>query len=79
MIIARKIILALMMMFSTGCSYLHNGITVKVETDCLWFDNQEFSEETKQWLASQQPWPDYVREDLDKVADNNDLAKDYCK
>ena len=78
MITGRRIILLLMMMSLTGCSYFMNGISVKVETDCIWFKDQQFSDETKAWLA-REPWPDHVREDFDKVADNNDLAKEYCQ
>jgi len=48
-----------------------------VVTDCAWFGDQIFSDETKAWLT-REPWPNYVREDLDKIADNNDLAKKFC-
>lgn len=51
---------------------------VKLATDCTWFGDQRFTEETKAWLT-REPWPDYVREDLDKVADNNDLAAKFCQ
>lgn len=73
--IGLKIIPALMMMCLTACS----GIKVSVDTDCMWFEDQSFSDETKLWLREKQPWPDYVRSDFDKVADNNDLAKKYCE
>lgn len=70
----RNVILILTLMWLTGCS----GIPVKVDVDCAWFDDQSFSEETKAWLL-REPWPEYVREDFDKVADNNDLYKRYCE
>ncbi len=75
---ARRIILLLIMTSLSGCSYLTSGITVKMGTDCLWFKNQKLSDETIAWLT-REDWPDYVREDLDKIADNNDLAEKYCE
>ena len=54
------------------------GVRLKVDADCAWFRDQTMSPETKAWLGRQKPWPDYVRRDLDKIADNNDLAKAHC-
>lgn len=67
-----------MTMWLPACSLLTPTVRVKLATDCTWFGDQRFTEETKAWLT-REPWPDYVREDLDKVADNNDLAAKFCQ
>lgn len=66
-----------MMQLSAGCSFLTPTVRVKIATDCTWFEDQTMTEETKDWLT-REPWPGHVREDFDRIADNNDLAKKFC-
>jgi len=35
------------------------------------------SDDTIAWIT-REPWPIYVREDFDRIADNIDLAKKFC-
>ena len=72
--IEKLIILIAILTCLSACS----SIRVKVESDCIWFEDQTFTQQTKDWLA-RNPWPDHVRDDLDKVADNNDLYKKHCQ
>jgi len=76
--IGRLTILLLTLTSLSACSFLTPTIRVKLATDCTWFESQKFSEETKAWLT-REPWPDYVKQDLDKIADNNDLAERFCE
>ena len=66
-----------MMTWLSACSFFTPTVKVKVETDCIWFEDQTMTELTKDWLT-REPWPDYVREDFDKIGDNNDLFKRHC-
>lgn len=75
--IAVRIIPLLMLTLLTGCSLFTPTVRVKFDPACQWFEDQTFSQETKDWLT-RETWPDYVRQDLDKVADNNDLFKEEC-
>ncbi len=56
--------------FLIGCrcpSYVYD--------DLFWLEPVEFSQETKDWLMERSPWPDYVREDINKVATLNDSIR----
>ena len=59
----------MILILSTGCSKYY------IYDDLSWLDTIEFSEETKSWLMDRSPWPDYVKEDLNKIANLNDTIK----
>tara|TARA_B100000745_G_scaffold206783_1_gene136739 strand:- start:290 stop:559 length:270 start_codon:yes stop_codon:yes gene_type:complete len=42
--------------------------TVPIYDDLAWLEPIEFSQDTKDWLTSHGPWPEYVRYDLNKIA-----------
>jgi hypothetical protein len=64
--------------FSASCSLLTPTVRVKLATDCTWFADQHFSDETKAVLKDMQPWPKYLNEDLNKIRQNNELAEKFC-
>ena len=63
------LLLIVLGIFSTGCS------SAPLDYDLLWLEPIEFSQPTKAWLLSHDPLPEYVREDLNKIAILNDTIK----
>ena len=55
--------------FLTGCN------TCPLDHDLIWLNPIEFSQPTKEWLLGHSPWPDYVREDFNKIAILNDTVR----
>jgi len=55
--------------FSIGCR------TAPFDHDLLWIEPIEFSQSTKDWILSHAPIPEYVREDLNKIAILNDTIR----
>ncbi len=79
--------------FLTACE-IFGAIRVKVETDCIWFEEQKLRPQTKAWLKrhpEQVPYVDkkssktkdrfplYVREDFNKYRLNNLNAEKFCE
>lgn len=62
-------------LFLAGCSI---PLDVKISTDCLWFGDQSFSDETKAWVVRDGEPPQHVKDDLNKVRKNNLKAKEFC-
>jgi len=56
--------------FSTGCR------TAAFDHALLWIEPIEFSQPTKDWILSHEPIPEYVREDLNKIAILNDTIRE---
>lgn len=61
----------------TGCSLLTPTVRVHVDTTCDWFEDQRFSQATKDWLRSLER-PEHVEEDLRRVAQNTQLSLQNC-
>lgn len=65
-----------------ACSLLLAGcaipLDIRVTADCLWFSDQSFSDETKAWIRRDGDPPQHVKDDLNKVAKNNDKSKEFC-
>jgi len=60
----------------TACSI---PLDVRVTTDCAWFADQHFRPETKAWIMRDGEPPAHVREDLERVARNNEKAAEFCR
>jgi len=59
----------MILIFSAGCKLY------SFDDDLLWLEPIEFSLETKDWLLERSPWPEYVREDFNKIAVLNDSIR----
>ena len=60
------LLLITLTIFSIGCR------ATPFDHDLLWLQPIEFSQPTKDWILSHDPLPEYVREDLNKIAILND-------
>ena len=64
------ILLIVLGIFSTGCE------TGGFDHALLWLEPIEFSQHTKDWILSHEPIPEYVKEDLNKIAILNDTIRE---
>ena len=69
---ARALFLVTSLAFSTGCSFMRDA-----PDECVWTAPIEFSDETKEWLGSED-WPDSAFEDFNQIGDHNELYRRNC-
>ena len=63
------LLLIILAISSIGCK------AAPVDHDLLWLEPIQFSQPTKDWFLSHCPLPEYVREDLNKIAILNDTIR----
>lgn len=74
---ARLIFLLGAIITLSACS----SITVKFDPTCDWFEDQQLTKASKEWIRDHkhgQPFPDFLKKDLNEIADNTQLSIRNC-
>ena len=73
----RAIVVAVAMTTLTACSWFMPTIEVTVDTTCDWFEDQQASRPTKEWLRNSET-PEHVDDFIRRVGENTQLSIRNC-